>query len=94
MPEQWVPVLIVGLVLAVLAPLTKDIGAFVAKWFLYKPLEFFAKAVVKEINGQLGLPELRDEVGDNTQATQILTGQITNLEKQIERHLIDERRNQ
>lgn len=83
MPD-WMWVVIAGLLVIVLTPFAKHLGNFLWRWTVQKPLETFAKAIVKEINGQLGLPLIREDIqGVKADVSEVKT-QVTNLEGQIE----------
>lgn len=90
MPD-WGWIVIAGLLVVVLTPFAKHIGEFVFRWTVTKPLEIMAVAIVREINGQLGLPAIRDQldrvegkVDANTDRMEKTRLQVTNLEGQIE----------
>ena len=90
MPD-WVWIVIAGLLVIILTPFAKHIGAFLFKWTVTKPLEIIAISIVREINGQLGLPAIReqlDKIETKIDATAERTDknriQISNLEQQIE----------
>lgn len=78
--QEWLLVLIVAPVaVALLIPFTK--------W----SLGVLAKAIVKEINGQLGLTDLRREVKELKQDVQAAALDRKNLAQQLEAILVDRR---
>jgi hypothetical protein len=74
---DWVWIVVAGVLVVVLTPFAKHFGNFLYLWTVQKPLETIAKAIVREINGQLGLPLIREDISE-------VKTQVVNLEQQIE----------
>lgn len=52
------------------------LGLLILRWMFVWSVQALAKAIVKAINGQLGLDEIRNDVT-------LLKGQVVNLESEI-----------